>query len=204
MRKTQLAGAIALSLGVGTATAATYTLAVTQMVWDSISAVSGTATNANGVASGSFGGVHFYLPWNAYPLAVFDTVGSHSWTGSHPFQGTYNYSFDLTAGQVAFGLEFEWISGLPYPALAIFDCGQGTTGSVCTGTGGDGPNGGVPMQTNPFPGQDPAWNGYIAAGSLSQVPLPGAAWLFGAGLTTLVAVARRRSARTFSCINKAQ
>ena len=202
MRKSQLAGAIALSLGVGTATAATYTIAVTQMVFGTISAASGTATNTNGVASGSFGGSFFYQPWTATVVAAFEGVGAHQFAGTAS-QGTFDYNFNLSAGQAAFGLSFDW--GLSdIPVLAIFDCGQGTTGSVCTGIGGDGPNGGVPMQTNPFPGQDPAWNGYIAAGSLSQVPLPGAAWLFGAGLTTLVAVARRRSARTFSCMNKAQ
>ena len=194
MKKTQLAGATILSLGISTATAATYTIAVTQMVFGSISAVSGTATNTNGVASGSFGGVFFYQPWTATPEAVFDTVGSHTWAGYGSCH-EYNYSFDLTAGQVAFGFDMDWSVSCGIPVLAIFDCGQGTTGSVCTGTGGDGPNGGVPMQVGPFPGQDPAWNGYIAAGSLSQVPLPATLWLFGSGLLGLCLSRRTTTAQ---------
>ena len=198
MKKTILAGAVALSLGAAatTASASTYTISVTQMVFGSVSAVTGTATNTEGTASGSFGGTFFYQPWTATVVAAFEGVGAHQFAGTDT-QGTFDYNFNLSAGQVAFGLSFDWSVNLGIPVLAIFDCGAGTTGSTCTGTGGTGPNGGVPMQTNPFPGQDPAFNGFISAGSIDstpEVPVPAAAWLLGSGLLGLVGVARRRKA----------
>ncbi len=197
MKKALIAGAIALSLGTAatTASASTVTIDVTQMVFGSTSAVTGSAIDTAGTASGSFGGTFFSQPWTATPQSVYDTVGSHTWTGTSP-QGAYNYSFSLGAGEIAFGLYFDWSVNMGIPVLAIFDCGTGATGSTCTGIGGSGPNGGVPMQTAPFPGQDPAFNGFISAGSIDAavVPVPAAVWLLGSGLIGLVGVARRRKA----------
>lgn len=52
---------------------------------------------------------------------------------------------------------------------------------------------GVPMTTEPFPGQNAAFDFVtINATNTTVVPVPAAAWLFGSGLLGLVGVARRR------------
>lgn len=195
MKKTLIAGAVALTMGVAAnASASTFSIGVTNMTFGSpTNAVTGTLTGTEGAPSGMISGSYFFAPWTATAQAVFDTSGSHNWAGSSA-QGAYDYNFTLASGQAAFGLYFNWNNNNEIAVLAIFDCGDGSTGSTCTGIGGTGPNGGVPMQNGPFTGQDPSWQGSIVSGSISAVPVPAAVWLFGSGLMGLVGVARRRKA----------
>jgi hypothetical protein len=166
---------------------------MSQMVFGSTSAASGAITDT---LAGTFNGTFFYQPWMATPVAFFDTHGSTvNWAGTAP-QGAFNYAFTLTGNQVAFGLYFDWSVNAGIPVLAMFDCAPGTTGSACLGFGPGTANGGVPMQTAPFPGQDPKFNGVLTAGSVpfsgAAVPVPAAVWLFGSGLLGLVGIARRK------------
>ncbi len=176
MKKTLLAGAMALSMGVAS-NASAISIDITAMVFGSTSAASGVADTDN--LGTTFNGSFFNAPWTATTMAAFTTSGT--WAGTSP-QGSFSYNFTLSATEVAFGTFFDWSVNAGIPVLAIFDCGAGNPGDTCTGRG-------TPMQVGPFPGQAPAFNGVV-----SSVPVPAAVWLFGSGLLGLAGVARRRKA----------
>ncbi len=70
--------------------------------------------------------------------------------------------------------------------------GPGGPGYPLSDTGGIA---GSPMTTAPFPGQNAAFDFTSISATnttVSAVPVPAAAWLFGSGLLGLVGVARRR------------
>jgi hypothetical protein len=181
MKKTLLAGAMALSLCTAATTASAIAIDVTAMVFGSTSAATGSVDTNN--LGTTFNGSFFNAPWTATTQAAF--TSSDTWAGTSP-QGAYSYNFTLTAGQVAFGTYFDWSVTSGIPVLAVFDCGAGNPGDACTGIPG------YPMQNGPFPGQNPVFNGTVAAGP--PVPVPAAVWLFGSGMLGLVGVARRKLA----------
>jgi len=170
MKKTLIAGAIALSMGVAS-NASAIAINITAMNFGSTSAASGVADSDN--LGTTFSGSFFNAPWTATTMAAFTTSGT--WAGTSP-QGAYSYNFTLTAGQVAFGTFFDWSVTAGIPVLAIFNA-DGSAGA------------GVPMQVGPFPNQAPSFQGTVAA-----VPVPAAVWLFGSGLVGLAGIARRRKA----------
>ena len=191
MKKTILAGAIALSLGAVATSASAISIDITSMTFGSTSAASGTITTDT--VGDTFNGSFFSAPWTATTLSTYTAVGTpltfagNSAVWDDPAttsvnEGDYSYNFTLTTGQVAFGTYFDWSVNYDIPVLAIIDCGAGNPGDTCTGVG-------TPMQIGPFPGQAPAFNGVVSA-----VPVPAAVWLFGSGLLGLVGVARRRKA----------
>ena len=180
MKKSILTGAIALSLSAAATSASALTIDMTSMVFGSTSAVSGVADTDN--LGTTFNGTFFGTPWVATTMAAYTTEGAHTWAGIDPNQGGYSYNFTLAATEVAFGAYFDWSTSSTIPVLAIMDCGDQSNGTACIGRG-------VPMQTGPFPGQEPSFNGVVSA-----VPVPAAVWLFGSGLLGLLGVARRRKA----------
>lgn len=186
MNKTLIATAIALTAFGSTCANANMT--VTQMNFSGISAATGTITDDGG-PFGSFTGSFFGHTWVADQVTgVMDSTGS--WSGSNAL-GAYNYNAGISnigAGQVAVGTLFDWSTSVDIPVLAVFDCTS--VAGVCTGINSTA---GGAMQTGPFAGATPAFNG---TGSLapSAVPVPAAVWLFGSGLLGLVGVARRKKA----------
>ena len=99
--------------------------------------------------------------------------GANTWSGDH-CQGYYSYDFNLTGTQLAFGTYFDWSVSCSIPVLAIMDCGSidPAPGDVCTGIG-------TPMQTGPFPGQAPAFNGVVSQpiGNVPNITLNGLSYI---------------------------
>lgn len=187
MNKTLIASAIALT-ALGSA-AANADISITQMNFSGISAASGSVLDAGG---GSFTGSFFGHTWVADQVTgVLDSSSpAGSFSGSNAL-GAYDYTAgiaNMAAGQVAVGTLFDWSTSVDIPVLAVFDCtsAPGTCTGINTTAGGS-------MQTGPFAGATPAFNG---TGSLvaPAVPVPAAVWLFGSGLLGLVGVARRKKA----------
>jgi len=179
MKKSILAGALALTFGVNSNSASALTIDMTSMVFGSTSAVSGTIDSTS--MGDTFSGVFFMAAWQATTVRFFDTFGANTWAGTSD-QGDFSYNFTLAATEVAFATDSVWSTDATIPLLAIMDCGDQSNGTACIGRG-------VPMQTGPFPGVEVAFNGVVSA-----VPVPAAVWLFGSGLLGLLGVARRRKA----------
>ena len=185
MNKTLIASAIALSTGLASVSAQAN-IDITQMNFSGISAASGSVLDAGG---GSFTGSFFGHTWVADQVTGVLVQGD-TWSGSNAL-GAWDYTdglSNLSAGQNAVGTLFDWSTSIDIPVLAIFSCDSG----VCTGVNTVA---GQSMQTGPFVGSSPAFNG---TGDLNpktpEVPVPAAVWLFGSGLIGLVGVARRRKA----------
>ena len=184
MKKTLLASALAFTT-TAAVTTASADISITQMNFSGISAASGSVLDAGG---GSFNGLFFGHVWTADQVTGPITNASGSFAGSNAL-GAYDYAAGIAnmgAGEIAVGTLFDWSTSIDIPVLAVFDCTSvpGTCTGVNTTAGGG-------MQTGPFAGATPAFNG---TGNLSAVPVPAAAWLMGSGLLGLVGVARRRKA----------
>ena len=181
MKKTLIASAIAMTSIA--ATNANADISITQMNFSGISAASGSVLDAGG---GSFTGYFFGHTWVADQVTAPFGPGGGSFAGSNAL-GAYDFTAgisNMAAGTVAVGTLFDWSTSVDIPVLAVFSCSAG----VCTG---DNTTVGGSMQTGPFAGATPAFNG---TGDLSAVPVPAAVWLMGSGLLGLVGVARRRKA----------
>ena len=187
MKKTLVASAIAMCMGAAAGAAQAGSVDITQMNFNGVFNASGTITDAG---TGSFTSltVFFGQHWTATATTFFDFgSGANTWAGTAP-AGAYSYNFSLTANQVAWGTLFDWNSNPLIPVLNIMTCTGTTTGSTCTGTG-------TAMQTPPFAGQAPAFNGVVSSDfGETVIPIPAAVWLFGSGLIGLVGVARRKKA----------
>ena len=182
MKKTLIASAIALGLGTSGAASA-LTMNMTQMNFNGLYNATGSIDSTGTGAFNSLT-VFFGAHWTATATTFFEAgSGANVWAGTAP-AGTYNYGFSLSANQVAWGTLFDWNNNPLIPVLNIMTCTSFATGGVCTGTG-------TPMQTPPFAGQAPAFNGTVSSSS-AAVPVPAAAWLMGSGLVGLAGVARRR------------
>lgn len=180
MKKTILSSAILLTLGTASSASA-LNVSVTSMDFEgSLSVAAGGTLTDNGTFGSIFSIDPFKgIPWTADAVAYFGATGSSlTWAGTS-VQGTYNYTFTLSAGQVAWGTLFNWNNNNDIPVLNIMDCGAGNAGDFCTGIG-------TPMQAGPFPGQVLTFNGIVSA-----IPVPASLWLFGSGLVGLVGVSRR-------------
>lgn len=196
MKKSLIASAVALGLGTAGAAQA-LTVGVTTMNFNGAYGATGSVSS-NGTGSFTSTGTFFGQPWTADAVSFYSGVGAHTFTavGSDALNnsiaiGNATYNFSLTASQVAWGTYFDWNGNYDIPVLAIMTCTSFSTGGVCTGTG-------TPMQTPPFAGAAPAFDGIVSSSSATtpQIPIPAAAWLFGSGLVGMAGVARRNKKRS--------
>lgn len=135
-------------------------------------------------------------PWSATQVMSNETTGSlQSWSGTSGYLNEpFLYNYTLAAGQMAVGLYFDWYASTDIAILAVFDCGAGTAGTACSSvyTAGPAPQGTV-MQNGPF-FHDAAgeYTTLSFEGTVSTVPVPAAAWLFGSGLIGLIGITKHK------------
>jgi len=186
MKKTIIASAITLA---ALSSAAQASITITNMNFGGNYAATGTI-NADG--TGAFNSIDpfFGQPWTATVQTQVITNTNGVTFAADTILGAYDYAEDIanmSASQVAVGTYFNWGSGNGVPVLAVFDC----TAGICTGAAsGIAAFGG--MQTGPFIGQLPLFDGAGFLTMPSIVPVPTAIWLFSSGLIGLAGVARSR------------
>ena len=118
----------------------------------------------------------FFCNFNFDAIEYFDDTSGNT---LHFVEGSDDYEFTLSAGEVAWGALWNWNSNIT-PVLIIFDCGAGNLGDSCAGAT-------MPMISLPFPSESWAFTGTVSA-----VPVPAAVYLFGSGLIGLIGLARRK------------
>lgn len=117
-------------------------------------------------------------PW------TFDfDAGTVDLTNTHTFYGSVWTAHDVTFtdngdGTYSGALLWDWSASTNVTVLLDWDISD--TGVVSS-------NGFITADSSAFPGQ---WRQYN--GTISQIPLPAAVWLFGSGLLGLVGMARRK------------
>ena len=185
MKKTAIASALALSMGMGIAQGAVMTSATFSMFSP------GGLVGAFPDVTGSIGG-------GAWSVASTSTFFGFNWTahnGTTFGPGSYTidtiqggiYSFTVGAGQVGGHILFDWNTAADIDVVNVWDVCTGCGSYTSTDWDGDGTLGGK-MIDGAFPGFSANFD-FVA-----PIPVPAAVWLFGSGLIGLVGVARRKRA----------
>ena len=180
LKKTAIATAMALTLGMGVAHAAPAS--GTFNMYDPTGALMNVDTDVTGSIGGGTWSVastntFFGLNWTAHSGTTF---GPGTYTIDTVEGGIYNVT--VGAGQVGGHILFNWGATANIDVVNVWDIVGGNYVSV------DGDSDGTPgldMIDGAFPG-------FSANFDLQPVPVPAAVWLFGSGLLGLVGVARRR------------
>ena len=198
MKKTAIASALTLSMGLGSAHAYTMTSATFTML-DAGGATVGVDTTVTGSIGGGTWSVasttpFFGLQWTAHDGVTF---GPGTYNIPTIEGGTYT-NITVGAGQVGGHILFDWGATKDIDVVNVWDVTNGTSyvssdffgGSTTNGAGScqDGIRG-CGMIDGAFPGFNANFDFQVAA-----IPVPAAVWLFGSGLLGLVGVARRKKA----------
>lgn len=185
MKKSAIAAALALGMGIGAAHAAPMSTAQFLMLDPG-----GGTVGVDNTVVGSIGGgawavssttPFFGLTWTAHGGTTF---GPGTYTIATIEGGTYT-GIVVGPGQVGGHILFNWGATKNIDVVNVWNVGPG---GVYTSTDVDG-NGvaGLGMIDGAFPGFNANFN-------FTAVPVPAAVWLFGSGLLGLVGVARRKKA----------
>ena len=184
MKKTALATAVALTLGISAAAEAN-TAGLTG-VW------SGTYTFAMTSPGGGVVGTPTSYAWTwdfdagTVSIANSATFYASVWTAHDVTFVDTGTAYDPAGGMGAVNMLFDWSVNLNIPVTQGWDVTA--TGNAVGDTAAVGVNFATITAGSPaFPGFHPSFSG-----NLTKVPVPAAVWLMGSGLIGLVGVARRR------------
>lgn len=190
MNKTALATALALSLGTASIAAEAGTAGITG-VWTGTYSFS-MSSPGGGAVGAPTAPQAWTFDFDAGTVSIANTTTFYAsvWTAKNV---TFNDNGDGTYGNTATGagtvwtgtqnMLFDWSNSVDIPVAHqwdITDNGDGTADATSIFAR-------ILTPTPSFPGFQPQFSG-----TLNQVPVPAAAWLFGSGLLGLVGIARRR------------
>ncbi len=190
LKKTAIASAMALTLGMGVAQAAPVAMTGTFDMYDPSGAlinVDATITGFVDTAAGTWGVASttpFYgLNWTASGGTLYTAPGTYTISLDDSASGGVGtagqtMTFTVGAGQIGGAIKFAWGATTGIDVVNVWDVNPDGSLSYATVPG---------MKDGPFPGFQASFN-------LSPVPVPAAVWLFGSGLLGLVGVARRKKA----------
>ena len=202
LKKTAIATAMALTLGVGAAQAATMTSATFTMLSGGGGTVGVDTTVTGAIGGGTFSvastTTFFGLNWTAHDGVTFgpgtytiDTVEGDTYTG-----------IVVGAGQVGGHILFDYGTTLNIDVVMVWDVDTAT--GTYTSTDNVGFAVGGAILADGYALQDGVRGNAMADGAfptfnanfdfVAPVPVPAAVWLFGSGLLGLVGVARRKKA----------
>ena len=167
---------LSLGMGLGIHDANAINTRIVDMLFSGDYRATGSIDFDAGTGSFTSKDKFFSSHWTATVVQTFTTPGDYVFAGPGGVPGdpntkdpvndtlaiqSYNYQFTLQPGQVAAGLFFDWSTNFDIPVLSIYDCSNPDTGCRAAGPGDSTGNniGGVPMVTQPFAGQAPAFNG---------------------------------------------
>lgn len=193
MKKTAIALSMAMALGTGAASAATFDMtSATFTMLDGSGATVGTDTTVTGsIGDGAWSvastTTFFGLNWTAHDGVTFgpgtytiDTVEGGSYTG-----------VVVADGQIGGHILFDWGATKNIDVVNVWDYCPGC--GAYTSTDGPAGNPANPDGIRGYGMIDGAFPGFNANFDfVAPVPVPAAVWLFGSGLVGLVGVARRR------------
>lgn len=199
MKKTALATALVMGMGISAAQAApvAWTGAFNMYnpgggVVDANDAGAGTSAYVTGVidtAAGTFSlastDTFFALNWSTSGGTLFGP-GTYTVSTVDPLPGVSGgtYTFTVGAGQMGGQIDFAWGGTTGIDVVMVWNVVGNTYTSSDWDTNGTP---GAGMIDGPFPG-------FSANFNMTAVPVPAAVWLFGSGLLGLVGVARRKKA----------
>ena len=200
MKKTAIATAVALCMGMGASIAQAAPTGVFSSATFTMHSPGGGTPGVDNTVTGSIGGgtwsavsstPFFGFVWTAHGGTTF---GPGTYSFATVEAGTYT-GVVVGPNQIGGHILFDWNTTTNIDVVNVWNfcsgCGGYTSQDVTAVSPTGQPNGirGLEMIDGAFPGFEANFDFKVAA-----VPVPAAVWLFGSGLLGLVGVARRKKA----------
>lgn len=180
MKKTALAAAVSVAIGGGAFSTAQANTAGLAGVWSGTYTFSMFSPGGGAVGTPSSDSWTWNFDAGTMTIANSATFYGSVWTAS-------SITFTDTGTSYDGNLTFSWSVNPSIPVASSWDVDDGGTPGTATVTVNSAT---ILATSSAFPGFQPFFSG-----SLTQVPVPAAVWLFGSGLVGLIGVARRRRAK---------
>jgi len=181
MKKTALASALVLAMGV--ATVAEANTSGLSGVWTGTYQFDMTSPGG-GAVGGAPAGQSWTWDFDAGTVSIANSVTFFAsvWTAHNVTFSDNGASYGPTGGAGTVNMLFDWSVNANIPVTSDWDVTATGNTAVVTVNAVT-----ITAGSPAFPGFHPAFSG-----SLTKVPVPAAVWLMGSGLLGLVGVARRR------------